>query len=178
MPLRLLRLAAKHPLAALAFAIAVPLLLLFSVVRFAVPLDAAALDGNPRTVLGRAWFDRFPDKATDEVDLWIWFGGGIGVHDKGSAWRATYDRFEFERQNDKLAMTYLQDKKSFDARFKVTRCNDNPPFDLCLDVSPPLPSSDGRTRYYGFGRRDDMESRIPSSKAEFEAAEVRARGAR
>ena len=172
MLLRLLELAARRPLIALGVAGAVPLALI------ALATGGSAKQeplGSPRAVLGRVWFDRYPDKATDEIQVWIWFGGGIGIHETGSYYRTTFDAFEFERQGDKLAMVYLQDKKTAETRFTVTACEEQPPFDLCLDLADAL---GGRKRYYGFGSLDDMATRIPWSKTVLRTAEVRAEGPR
>jgi hypothetical protein len=170
MLLRLLKLAARRPLIAVGVAAAAPLALI------ALAAGASTTQeplGSPRAVLGRVWFDRYPDKATDEIQVWIWFGGGIGIHETGSYYRTSFDAFEFERQGDKLAMVYLQDKKTAETTVKVTACDEKPPFDLCLDLTSAL---GGRTRYYGFGDLDDMASRIPWSRSVLRAAEVRATG--
>lgn len=166
--LRLLKLAARRPLLALALVAATPVLAISAV---AASHHAAEPLGNPRAVLGRVWFDRYPEKATDEVQIWIWFGGGIGIHDTGSVFRQATDVFEFERQGDKLSMVYLQDKKTAETRFSITACDEKPPFDLCLDLTNSL---GGLKRYYGFGSVDDMASRIPWSKSVLRAAEARA----
>jgi hypothetical protein len=168
--LRLLKLAARRPLLALATACATPLLAVLAIAAATSQPAPLPLD-NPRAVLGRVWFDRYPEKLTDEAQIWIWFGGGIGVHDTGSFWRQTTDVFEFERQGDKLSMVYLQDKKPAETRFKVTACDEKPPFDLCLDLTNPL---GGNKRYYGFGDLDDMAARIPWSRSVLRAAEARA----
>jgi hypothetical protein len=172
MIVRLLKLAARRPLLALGLAAAVPLALAAGAVGALSFGDSA---GSPRAVLGRVWFDRYPDKATDEVQVWIWFGGGIGIHETGSYFRTTFDVFEFERQGDKLSMVYLQDKKTAETRIKVSACQEKAPFDLCLDLTDAL---GGRTRYYGFGDLDDMASRIPWSKSVLRAAEARSQGPR
>jgi|HubBroStandDraft_1064217.scaffolds.fasta_scaffold105131_2 hypothetical protein len=170
--IRLLKLAAKRPLLALALFLSVTLGVMTSAVLALVSHDTLT-DGRPRLVLGRPWFDRFPTKATDEVDLWIWLGGGFGVHDKGSVWRSTVDVFEFERQTDKLSMVYLQDNKTLETHFKITECDEQPPFNLCLNVSPAL---GGLSRYYSFGDLDEMNARIPWAKATLGSADARARG--
>src|SRR5271170_7214756 len=96
--LRLLKLAARRPLAAVAALCAVPLLVLaMAPVVAGVGARSEPL-GNPRAVLGRVWFDRYPEKAADEIQVWIWLGGGIGIHETGSYWRLSTDIFEFERQ--------------------------------------------------------------------------------
>ena len=88
MLLRLLKLAARRPFLVLGLLLcALPVLLFIaSAVASCNHADAA---GSPRAVLGRAWFDRYPEKSTDEVQLWIWFGGGIGIHETGSYWRTS-----------------------------------------------------------------------------------------
>jgi hypothetical protein len=168
--LRLLKLATRRPLLALGMVCALPLLLIAVTTGVAAQREPL---GAPRAVLGRVWFDRLPDKATDDVQVWIWFGGGMGIHETGSYWRTAFDVFEFERQGDKLSMIYLQDKKTVETRIKITSCDEKPPFDLCLDLTSAL---GGRTRYYGFGDLDDMASRIPWSKGVLRAAEARAEG--
>jgi hypothetical protein len=170
MKLRLLKLAARRPLAALAVVVVAPVIALAGAI-LAARAPAASPQDNPRAVLGRVWFDRYPDKITDEAQVWIWLGGGIGLHERGSYFRRSLDIFEFERQGDKLDMTYLQDKKKVETRFSVTRCDDKAPFDLCLDLTTSL---GGHKRYYGFGDLDDMEARIPGSKSLLRAAEARA----
>jgi hypothetical protein len=172
MLLRLLKVAARRPLLALGIVCALPLLVIALTAGLAARGEPL---GAPRAVLGRVWFDRYPDKSTDEVQVWMWFGGGIGIHETGSYWRTAFDVFEFERQGDKLSMTYLQDKKTAETRIKITACDEKPPFDLCLDLTDAL---GGRTRYYGFGDEDDMATRIPWSKGLLRAAEARAQGPR
>ncbi len=174
MIVRALKLAARRPLLALAIACAAPVLATAAAV---VALGGAHQEalGNPRAVLGRVWFDRLPEKATDEVQIWIWFSSGVGLHESGSVWRSSFDFFEFERQGDKLSMVYLQDKKTAETKITVASCDDKPPFDLCLDLSNAL---GGNKRYYGFGDADDMASRIPWSKGVLRAAEARANGVR
>lgn len=173
MILRLLRLAARRPLTALAVLCASPLILL-AIVTGARAHQEQPL-GNPRAVLGRVWFDRLPEKASDEIQAWIWLAGGIGIHETGSYWRLSTDLFEFERQGDKLSMTYLQDKKTTETRVTITACDEKPPFDLCLDLSSAL---GGRKRYYGFGDLDDMTAHVPWSKGVLRAAEARAQDQR
>jgi hypothetical protein len=174
MLVRTLKLAARHPLAALAFVAMLPVAALALVAAAHRAPDATA-DAPPRAVLSRIWLDRYPEKSTDEVQFWVWFGSGMGLHETGSYWRSSLDVFDFERQGDKLTIVYMQDKKSVETRFKVAACDEKPPFDLCLDLTNAL---GGRTRYYGFGDEDDMATRIPWSKAMLRSAEARAKSTR
>ncbi len=164
----LLLLAARRPIAALVLAVAGLVAFLSALGSLRGTEDAA---GNPRMILNRIWFDQYPDKRTDQVQMWIFFGGGIGIHEKGSAYRYTTDVFEFERQGDKLALTFLQDKKSVETKFTITACDDKPPFDLCLDL---VDSPRGPRRWYGFGDADEMDRKVPWGRAMMRSAESRA----
>jgi hypothetical protein len=166
---RILALAARRPLTSVAL-----LLALGVAGASALFGDAEEPAGNPRLVLGRVWFDRYPEKRTEEVQIFIFLAGGIGIYEKGSAWRASNDIFEFERQGDALRMTFLHDKKNADTKFTVRACDEKPPFDLCLDLQD---SPRGPKRYYGFGDADEAARQIPWGQAMLKAAEGRA-GAR
>jgi hypothetical protein len=111
----------------------------------ALPTDGGELPA--RAILGRIWFDRYPEKPTDSINLAFFLAGGIGFYDSGSAYRSCSDIVEFERQNDKLQMKFLQDGKQAEMRFKVTKCDDVAPFNVCLTIdNPPR----GPKRYFGF----------------------------
>lgn len=139
------------------------------------PAAATPHAKNPRLVLGRAWFDSYPKKRTDEIDLWIFFGGGFGLEDKGSMWRSTIDFFDFERQGAKVDITFLQDKKKQVVAFDVVECHDKPPFDLCLKLKEPLR---GKTTLYSWDDDADMDANVPWAREWRASAEVRARSAR
>lgn len=134
---------------------------------------AAAKD--PRLVLGRPWFDRYPKSRTDAVDLWIFFGGGIGLEDKGSSWRSTLDVFELERQGSRLDLVFFQDKSKASVRFEIVACDDRPPFDLCLELKDPLR---GQTRLYSWGDDEDMNAHVAWARAWRDSAAARAHAAR
>lgn len=164
---RLLVFAARRPLAAL---LLVPAGLVAGLAALGPLRGTEDAAGNPRLVLNRVWFDQYPDKRTDEVQIWIFLGGGIGIHEKGSAYRATTDIFEFERQGDKLALTFLHDKKSAETKFAITACDEKPPFDLCLDL---VDSPRGPRRWYGFGDEEEMARKVPWGRAMMRSAESR-----
>jgi hypothetical protein len=130
---------------------------------------------DPKQILGRVWFDRLPKSRTDDVTLAIWLGGGIGLYDKGSAWRSTVDIFEFERRGDALDMTFLHDKKAASTKFSIKSCDDKPPFDLCVtfDDAPRGPKT-----LYGFAYDDEMDRAVPWSRDLMQAEKSRASLAR
>lgn len=137
--------------------------------------DVAPAAKSPRLVLSRPWFDTYPKKRTDEVDLWIFFGGGFGLNDKGSMWRSTIDFFDFERQGSKVDVLFLQDKRRQVVGFDIVECHDKPPFDLCLKLKEPLR---GKSTFYSWDDDADMDAHVPWAREWRASAEVRARSAR
>jgi hypothetical protein len=130
---------------------------------------------SPRLVLGRPWFDTWPKKRSDVVDLWIFFGGGIGLEDKGSIYRSTMDFFELERQGSRLEIVWLQDKSKQTVSFEVVECHDKPPFDLCLELKQPLR---GKTKLYSWDDDADMDRHVPWAREWRASAEARAKAQR
>jgi len=130
---------------------------------------------DPRLVLSRPWFDHYPKTRAEEVDLWWFSSAGIGIHERGSVYRATMDFFDFERQAARLEVMFLHDKKKQSVSFEVVACDDKPPFDLCLDVKEPLR---GKKRFYSFAYDDEMDANLPWARAWRASAEARSRAAR
>jgi hypothetical protein len=128
-------------------------------------------EAAPRLLLGRLWFDKLPAKPRDEIDLWIFLGGGIGIHENGSPYRASFDIFEFERRGSKIDATNLHDKKTWKTGFSVRECHDHDPFNACLTLEQ---VNGKKLELYGFMYEDEMESAIPGSKAQLAAARARA----
>lgn len=172
---RLLAFAARRPFAGLAVLAGLAALALAPVAGGVALLAGGGAEeapaANPRLILGRVWFDKYPEKRTEDVKILIFLAGGIGIYESGSAYRSSFDIFEFERQGDKVSLTFLHDKKSAETRFTVAACDEKPPFDLCLDLAD---SPRGPKRYYGFGDEDDMARRVPWGRAVLKAAESRA----
>lgn len=137
--------------------------------------DADEAASDPKQILGRVWFDRLPKNRSDDVTIALWFGGGIGLYDKGSTWRSTVDVFEFERRKDVLDITFLHDKKNSTTSFKISKCDDLPPFDLCLTLSDP---PRGPKVLHGFARRDELDANVPWSRDLEASAKSKAAAAR
>jgi hypothetical protein len=177
--LRLLRLAARRPLSAVAVVISAASILVLALV-FAMtglrnnPRPGGEGMGNPRGLIGRPWLDRYPEKSRDEIDLLIFFGSGFGLYEHGSRWRATLEFFEFERQGNAVELTFFQDNKRHKTRFNVVECHDDDNFDLCLDFDS---SPRGPKRYRSWGRDGDDEQRLPWLAAWKRAVEQRAKTA-
>jgi len=177
--IQLLKISARHPLKAF-FAALLALACLVTAPFLGLrhwahddgnEVDAAA---NPRLLISRIWLDRMPEKPRDEVDLWIFFGSGFGVYEHGSNYKASMEFFEFERQSDKVNIHFFQDQKRVSTRFEIKKCDDDPSFDLCLDLAS---SPRGPSRYYSWGRDGEDSAQIPWAAAWKRGAEERARAA-
>lgn len=132
--------------------------------------DEVEADAAPRMLLNRVWFDGLPERRSDAIDLWIFFAGGIALHENGSSYRGSFDVVEFERQGAKLEGKYLHDKKAFKTGFSVRACEEKPPFDLCLTLEN---VGGKKVELYGFGSEEEMEREAPGSKGFLQAARAR-----
>lgn len=128
---------------------------------------------EPRAIFGSVWFDAYPRGPRDEIELWYFSRGGFGIQDKGSSYKTTFEVFDFERQGDRLAIEFLQDRSKVQARFEVKACDDKPPFDACLVFADPLR---GRTKLYGWLDEDAAEQRLPWLAARRAELDARIRG--
>jgi hypothetical protein len=119
--LRFLKVYARRPLLVSAALFVVALGAAGAGVRLAVAPgtggEAAEGPVNPRTLIGRAWLDKYPETSRDEIGLFIFFGSGFGVYEHGSRYRAETDFFEFERQGDAVEITFLHDRVRHKTRF-------------------------------------------------------------
>ena len=125
---------------------------------------AASLDGEMpgRALLDRAWFSELPEDELASFDAWVFLSSGVGIHHAGSSYRFTMDTFEFERQGERVELTYLQDGATASTDFTVSRCSELPPFDLCLDLAD---APRGPSRYYGFSDDEGYEEHAPAAAA-------------
>lgn len=133
--------------------------------------EAQVAERPARLLLNRIWFDRMPETNRDDVAVWIWLAGGIGIYQHGSAFRASMDIFEFERSGHSVAMSFLHDGEAASTEYTIESCDEQPPFDLCLTL---LTAPRGRNRYYSFGSGDDMSEQIPWSNRIMAAARAHA----
>ena len=157
MTLRLLRLAARHPLKSLGLALLLPTLPLAA--WLAAPARTAAVaPATPELLQERLWLDRLPEEPSDRFALWLFVDDGYGFYRQGSGFRFQVDVVGYERKDDRLAITVLEDRKKKEARFSIRRCDEKPPFDLCLTFdSAPL----GPTKLYGFSDSEQAARRMP-----------------
>lgn len=166
----LLRLAARSPVIAFSAVLAIGLAALVGVVRsVSAPQDHEILEG--REVLGRFWFERWPETAKTQNNFLLFMAGGIGLHESGAAYKFSIELFEFERKSSRIEAKFLDDASRKDVDFKIERCSDQPPFDLCLRLQDDFR---GPRTYYSFAREDELTERAPWLRGELELARARA----
>jgi hypothetical protein len=105
-----------------------------------------------RAILGHAWFDKWPASAREESTFALFLPGGIILYDEGTAYRSTVEFLEFERRGKTIEYKFLQDGRKGELTFTVERCDERPPFDLCLTLSA---APKGPKKLYGFASSQD-----------------------
>jgi hypothetical protein len=129
-------------------------------------LQARAED--PALLLDRVWIDSKPEKYTDYVHAALFLDyAPMGIFQKASAYHAIVEIFEFERSGNKVKMRFPQRDKRKRFSFKITACDDLPPFDLCLSLSKN--PWGGPKQYYGLRDRDKEAEVLGDTRAEIEA---------
>jgi hypothetical protein len=113
---------------------------------------------EPRAVLGRYWFDRLPENERDSVSTYVFLAGGLAVREDGSFWRSTTEYFDLERRGNALSLASLHDGKKAELTFSIERCDDKPPFDLCLTLEG---GGEAQRKLYGFTYGEDLSRALP-----------------
>jgi hypothetical protein len=117
---------------------------------------------EPRAVLGRYWFDRLPENDRDPVLTYLFLGGGVAIREEGSFWRSTTEYFDLERRGTTLALMSLHDGKKSEPTFRLERCDEKPPFDLCLTLEG---GGEAARKLYGFTYGEDLMRSLPKGGA-------------
>ena len=111
---------------------------------------------DPSLVLDRLWLDSKPEKYTDYTQyFFILSAAPIGIFQQSSAYRTVAELIEYKRKGDQLLMHFPQTDKNREVRYRIRRCDDLPPFDLCLDLSDN--PWGGPRRYYGLADPDQEQ---------------------
>lgn len=129
----------------------------------------------PRQLLGRVWFDHYPESSRDQNSYAIFLAGGIGLAEQGSVWRSRFEIFDFERRGNELDLELIQDGRRSTIAFSVDGCDEAPPFDTCLTLAEN--PTGGPTRYYSFGDGEDFAEHLPWATDLVESARLRVRAA-
>jgi hypothetical protein len=112
---------------------------------------------DPSLIFGRPWLEAKPSHGRDFVHaMFVAPQAPVGVFQRASAYEARLELFRFERQGSTMRLRFPQTGRAAELSYKITACDELPPFDLCLDVSKN--PWDGPRRYYGMrrARHDDV----------------------
>lgn len=128
------------------------LVLLFLGWKYLRGRDAERVDAqrgeNPALLLDRVWIDSEPKAYTDYVQAMVALSDvPLGVFQKASAYHMTLEIFEFNRSGAKVALRFPQTDSNKKFSYKISACDELPPFDLCLDLNKN--PWGGPKRYYG-----------------------------
>ncbi len=122
--------------------------------------DARAQRGaDPSLLLDRVWIDSIPQAYTDYMNVVVALRDHpVGIFQKASSYRVELEIFQFKREGGKVALIFPQTGKKKSFSYKISHCDDLPPFDLCLDIDQN--PWGGPRRYYG-----DSEETLDSALA-------------
>jgi hypothetical protein len=120
---------------------------------------------DPKLLYDRVWIDHLPEKHTDYIQAMFVLGARpVGVFQKASSYDLHLEAFFYAREGTtQLKYRFPQTEKKGDVRYKITACNDQPPFDLCLELS--RNPWGGPKKYYG-QREDSDDARLVKLKGE------------
>jgi hypothetical protein len=111
---------------------------------------------NPSLLLDRVWIDSKPEKHTDYMQAMIVLSDApIGAFQKASAYHMELEIFEFQREGAKVSLTFPQRDQRAKFAYQIEKCDELPPFDLCLTLS--ANPWKGPKRYYGASDQGNEE---------------------
>jgi len=111
-------------------------------------------DDDQALVFDRTWMTEVPERETDFLHgLVVLRAHPYGAFYKASSWRMEQEVFEYRTSDQTFDIRFPQSGRQAKLSTSVRRCDDHPPFDLCLtlDQNP----WGGPTSFYGF--LDDEE---------------------
>lgn len=121
--------------------------------------DEARRGEDPRLLLDRAWIDSKPTRHTDYVQAMIVLSDApIGAFQKASAYHAELEIFEYRRDGGRLKLRFPQSDRKHEVGYRIERCDDLPPFDLCLTLKA-NPWKGAPRRYYS-SSDGEVETRL------------------
>lgn len=120
-------------------------------------------DEAPDLVYKRIWLERVPDSPTDYAHgLYLLSTPSAGVFQRSSAFDYHFELFRHDMDKNKLKMTFPQTNKTATVTITIKKCDDLPPFDLCLTLSE-NPWS-GPKKYYGFFETEDESKAVSDAQ--------------
>jgi hypothetical protein len=119
--------------------------------------ESARPGEDPTLIYGRPWLEAKPSRDRDFVHaMFVAPQAPVGIFQRASAFEARLELFRYQRQGNTMRLRFPQSGRGAELSYRITACDELPPFDLCLDVSKN--PWGGPKRYYGMrrARRDDI----------------------
>ena len=110
--------------------------------------------------------DRLPEKHTDYMQAVFVLGERpLGIFQKASSYDIRLELFWYGREGARLKYRFPQTDKKGDVTYRVVKCDDLPPFDLCLELNKN--PWGGPKRYHGM-RDDSGHERVATLRRSLE----------
>jgi hypothetical protein len=114
---------------------------------------------DPSLVDGKFWVAARPEKLTDKVHGAIFLSSwNLGLFDESSYYAGRHEFFEFTRKGAEIKGFFGQTDKSWTITYEVNKCDELPPFDLCLKLSSN--PWGGPKKYYGFSDPEEESKQL------------------
>jgi hypothetical protein len=123
---------------------------------------ADAPSAHKELVENRLWIDHMPRTERDTIQVFLTLNDeGIGTFQSTSAWKGSYELFQYEGHAGELRIIYPQTGDRETVHAKATKCRDAG-FDYCLEMSG---GTRGVKRYYSMedweiGSVREMDAKI------------------
>lgn len=143
----------------------VPLLALpaYLGVRWIAGDPGEARDQPPQKLFDRVWMEKVPDDPKDYLHgSYVLESQPFGLFQRSSAFDFHIELFQYDRDGNKLKLTFPQSEKQAKISYAIKSCDDMPPFDLCLTLS--ANPWGGPVKYYGFADLDDEAKALPGAR--------------
>lgn len=110
---------------------------------------------DPSLLLDRVWIDSIPEARTDYVQVFVALGNSpVGVFQRSSDYRVEAEIYTYNRKENRMKVFFPQTKKKKSFTYKIHPCDEQPPFDLCLDLSKN--PWGGPKRYYSWSDQSSL----------------------
>lgn len=115
--------------------------------------DAKRGKADPSMLLDRVWIDKIPEAYNDYMHVFVALDEHpVGIFQRASQYRVEAELFQFKRSDNKIQLLFPQSNTKKKFSYRITHCDDLPPFDLCLHLSKN--PWGGPKRYYGDSQQE------------------------
>lgn len=119
---------------------------------------SSSTDEDEELLYERFWMTEMPDQEREYThEFYITRSAPYGLFLRASMFRLEEEIFEYQAEGRRLSLTFPQDGRQASLEARVSRCDDHPPFDLCLELSEN--PWGGPRRYFSFADEEEQSRR-------------------